>query len=95
MLFHALPKYEGSAVDLGMRAVKSAHKGLVENIASGNIDNFERITQNKSEEIRYTKNADFDDDVAQEYLNNLPSSDSILNTLENIDLTKFLNPFIH
>lgn len=95
MLFHALPSFEANPFDLGMRAVKSAHLGLVQNIASGAIDDFERIVQDKSQEIRYTRNRDFDDAVAQEYLDRLPTSETVAGAIANRDYTKFLNPFVH
>lgn len=95
MLFHALPGPEANAFDLGMRAVKSAHKGLVENIANGTLDKFEKVIQDKSQEIRYTKNSNFDDEVAQDYLNNLPTEQGISDAIENMDLSKFLNPYVY
>ncbi|MGE5503019.1 MAG: formyltransferase family protein [Actinomycetota bacterium] len=69
MLFHALPQPQAcDPFVLGMRAVKAAHVSLVAEVASGNIFSFEPVIQDKSQEIRYTRNADFTDAVAAEYL---------------------------
>jgi len=94
ILFHTLPKKTDNAFDLGMKAVKSAHIGLVQNIGSGKIKDFRPIIQDKTLEIRYTKNADFDDDVALEYLNNLPTKEEIYNSYSNLDMSKYLNLFV-
>ena len=95
MLYHALPKAE--AIDpfvLGMRAVKAAHDSLVERIASREIYGYEPIVQDKSKEYRYTRNADFTDEVANDYLDNLLSPEEIKEKLENRDLTLLEKPFI-
>ncbi|MEM6625766.1 MAG: formyltransferase family protein [Pseudomonadota bacterium] len=69
MLFHALPRPEPTApFTLGMRAVKAAHTALIDAIASGELFTLQGEVQDKSLEIRYTRNRDFDDDVAAEYL---------------------------
>jgi len=94
MLFHALPEDTDKLFLLGMKAVKSVHKALVENIKSSTLKNMKAIPQDKGLEIRYTRNSDFTDDVANDYLNNLPSSQELLNKLHNRDLSKFLKPYI-
>lgn len=69
MLFHVLPARK--AVDpflLGMQAVAAAHACLIGSIQTGEIRTLEPVVQDKALEIRYTRNADFDDAVAQEYL---------------------------
>ncbi len=69
MLFHALPV--PNACDpflLGMRAVMAAHTCLVEKIAAGTVLSQQPVPQDKSREIRYTRNRDFTDEIAQEYL---------------------------
>jgi hypothetical protein len=95
VLFHAFPKAE--AVDpflLGMRAAKAAHLGLVERIRSGEIRNLEPVLQDKNLELRYTRNADFTDSVASEYLNRLPRPEEIQMALERRNMTKFANPLV-
>lgn len=95
ILFHALPKPTENAFDLGMKAVKSAHIGIVQNIDSGKIKDFQPIIQDKTLEIRYTKNADFDDNVALEYLNSPPTEEEIFHSFSNLDKSKYLNLFVY
>jgi folate-dependent phosphoribosylglycinamide formyltransferase PurN len=69
ILYHAKPK--AAAVDpflLGMQAVAAAQESLVQRIGNGTIFNLEPVTQDRTLEIRYTRNADFNDEVAAEYL---------------------------
>lgn len=94
MLYHALPKPDKyDPFDLGMYAVKAAHESLVTRIADGSIFKYKPVKQNKNSEISYTKNKDFDDIVAKNYLNNLPTSEFIYKKLQNADTTLFLNPY--
>ena len=95
MLYHALPKAE--AVDpfvLGMKAVKVAHESLVERIANGEIFRYESIPQDRSTEYRYTKNCDFTDAVAKDYLDHLLTPEQLKSKLENRDLSLLEKPFI-
>ena len=70
MLFHCVPKLfkDDSPFDFTMRSVAVAHKGLVEAVNSGKIFSMPRVKQGKTLEVRYTKNADFTDLVAREFL---------------------------
>ena len=70
MLFHCVPKLfkDDSLFDFTMRSVAAAHKGLIEAIISGKIFLMTKVKQDKTLEIRCTKNADFTDSVAREYL---------------------------
>jgi len=69
ILFHALPpKEEASPFVLGMLAVTSAQKSLVQYLE--NLPVLDLIPQDKSLELRYTRNRDFTDNVAKSYLNN-------------------------
>lgn len=95
MLYHALPKAE--AVDpfvLGMKAVKVAHESLVERIASKEIFTYESVIQDKSKEYRYTRNADFTDDVAKKYLDSLLSPEQLKVKLQQRDMSLLEKPFI-
>ncbi|QQG42904.1 MAG: methionyl-tRNA formyltransferase [Candidatus Giovannonibacteria bacterium] len=94
MLFHAFPEPIGDPLLLGMRAVKAAHKGLIENIKNGKIDKMTPVPQDKSLQIKYTRGADFTDEVARDYLDNLPAPETVLGKLKNRDFSKFLNPYI-
>lgn len=70
MLFHCVPKLEknDSPFDFTMRSVAVAHKGLVGAIESQEIFSMSLIKQDKSKEICYTKNAEFTDAVAKDFL---------------------------
>ena len=78
ILFHTLPKPE--AVDpfvLGMNSVSSASKGLVQSIQDGSIFEMDGVRQDSSVEIRYTRNRDFTDAIASEYLNRSISPEDV------------------
>jgi hypothetical protein len=95
MLFHALPRVEEvEAFALGMRAVKAGQVGLCERIADGSIFDLPPIEQDKSREIRYTRNADFTDVVAREYLDRLPTSKQIYESLQSDRESDFVRPFV-
>ncbi len=95
MFFHALPKVTENPFDLGMRAVQSAHKGLMTYLKEGRLKKMTPIPQDPRLEIRYTRNSDFTDDVARDYLNKLPSQAAIRAAVSGAVLSKFLNPFVY
>lgn len=95
MLYHAVPKAE--KVDtfvLGMKAVKVAHESLVSRIDSKEILNYVPIAQDKSKEYRYTRNADFTDKVAKDYLENMLLPEQIEDKLQRRNLKMLEKPFI-
>ncbi|QDT19952.1 formyltransferase family protein [Gimesia chilikensis] len=95
MLFHALPApQEIEAFPLGMRAVKAAHTGLIEYLQAGKIFDFEPVVQDKSLELKYTRNSDFTDEVAAAYLQAAPSAADIAHALAARDLERFLHPYL-
>lgn len=95
MLYHALPEpQEIEPFDLGMRAVEVAHNSLVVRIRTGEIREYEPIPQDATKEIRYTRNAEFNDEVASNYLNNLWVPKQIRQKLEERDLSMLLRPYI-
>lgn len=94
MLFHALPKAEAlEPFEFGMRAVKAGHCGVVEYLKSGR--GIDPVVQDKSRELRYTRNGDFTDEVAREYLSRLPSPREMHNATIDRDMTLFLRPQCH
>jgi len=69
MLYHAMPRLEDTGpFEFTMRAVQAAQASLVEMLASGEIFKMKSENQNKADELRYTRNADFTDEVAEEFL---------------------------
>jgi hypothetical protein len=63
------------AFELGMRAVEAAHQRLACLLTEPALP--PAIPQDRSQELRYTRNADFTDDVAAEWLNRLPTPQQI------------------
>ena len=94
MLFHALPSFEQNPFDFTMKAVKAAHMGLIEFITRGNLNELKKVKQNKALEISYTRNYDFNDKVAFDFMNNDISKNLFRQKVEKRDLSKLLNPFL-
>lgn len=94
MLYHALPAPTDDPFLLGMHAVKAAHQSLKARLSDGSLSKMEPIKQDKADEIRYSRGKEFTDEVAQHYLNNLPSKEHILEKLNNRDLSRFHLPYI-
>lgn len=93
ILFHALPKAE--AVEpflLGMKSVKAAHLALVAKIADRTLATIEAVPQDKSLQLRYSKGAEFTDEIAQEYLSRLASPEEIHRQLQSSDPIEFVAP---
>jgi methionyl-tRNA formyltransferase len=70
ILFHCTPQVlpSDSPFDFTMRSVQVAQKSLVSFLEKGSMFAFPQVKQDRSQEIRYTKNQDFTDDVAKEFL---------------------------
>lgn len=95
ILYHAFPPIKDiDGFMLGMLAVKSAHKSLVKNIKDGKLWAYKPIIQNKKNEIRYTRNRDFTDEVVEKYFRNTKRSGLIKDKCSNRDLRKFVNPYV-
>lgn len=95
MLFHALPPVEATEPFLlGMRAVQAAQQGLIQALVDGTLHTIVPVQQDGTRQLRYTRNADFTDEVAAEYLRRLPSGESIQQCLEMRDARDFVRPFI-
>ena len=70
ILFHCLPKYlkNETSFDFTMKSVKTSHDAICSRIKDKSIFNMTEQKQNKKLEIRYSRNKDFDDIVATEFL---------------------------
>jgi len=89
MLFHCLPKLNSndSPFDFTMRSVLVAQQGLVSAADNKSIFSNPAVKQDKAQEIRYTKNQDFNDEIAKEFLDrNLQLRE------ESFSYPKLLNP---
>lgn len=95
ILFHAVPEaWDHKAFLLGMRAVKSAHDGLLESIKEGRLSKMTPVPQDKKLEIRYSRNTDFNDKVVAKYLKNIPSENEIRRILKDRDHSLLVRPYI-
>jgi hypothetical protein len=52
-----------------MRSVQIAQKGLIDSVKDGSIFSKDTVKQDKTLEIRYSKNKEFTDEVARNFLN--------------------------
>jgi hypothetical protein len=95
MLFHAFPaEVDADPFVYGMQAVRSAHHGLCSHIADGTLLSLPAVQQDRSLELRYTRNRDFTDEVAADYLDHLPELELVRAAINGRDPSKFLNPFL-
>jgi len=69
ILYHVAPSLKdcNSLYDFTMTSVKSAHLSLVNNIKNKTINDYKPIKQNKSLEIRYSRNKDFTDEIIKNF----------------------------
>lgn len=83
ILYHALPKIgHCNPFEFTMKAVEAAQSSLIERINNKIIFDMKPQKQNKLLEIRYTRNSDFTNSIAAEYLSRNQTND---------DLQKYLN----
>jgi hypothetical protein len=78
ILFHAMPQPQ--VIDpflLGMKAVEAAHVALAERIEKGTLESVTPVRQDRNREMRYSRYADFNDKVAEEYLRDVPSATQV------------------
>jgi hypothetical protein len=91
MLLHAFPPVEAAdGFALGMKAVQAAHTALLAAIADGSLGAMTPVPQDKSLQIRYTRNADFTDAVAAEYLDRCQTPAEIVERLRTRDNSEYL-----
>jgi hypothetical protein len=95
ILFHAFPRPDAiDPFDLGMQAVRAAQQGLVKRIADGDLFTGEAIGQDAALELRYSRNAEFNDEVAGDYLARLPSPEAIHAAVSERPADFGIRPFI-
>jgi methionyl-tRNA formyltransferase len=70
MLFHCTPKLkeDDGPFDFTMRSVEIAHEGLYKSIRDGSLLTMDEVLQDKSLEVRYTRNIEFTDMIASEFM---------------------------
>lgn len=95
ILYHAFPKPQKiKPFDLGMMSVKVAIDSVAERVKTGQIFKIKPEVQDKSKEILYTRNSDFTDEVAKNYLENLPTEEEIYQRLSNRDDSLFKDIYL-
>ena len=89
MFFHCLPNIKNmkNPFDFTMQSVKVAHSAIIEKIKNNEILSMKSIKQNGIKEIRYTKNEEFTDDVAEEFMNR-----NVFFPSKKIEYPELLNP---
>ncbi len=94
MLCHALPTMEdGDQLDgfaLGMRAVRVALDTLTDLVKNDGWRGLTPVQQNRSLELRYTRNRDFTDGVAAEYMERALTPEVIGEAVRRRDTTRFI-----
>ena len=98
ILYHVAPTTLNCSnpFDFTMMSVKSAHESLVKKLSSGELDVYDSVIQNSKLEIRNSKNSDFTDDVAKEFLDRKMSIEDIKNIInEKFNETNYVKPYIY
>lgn len=95
ILFHALPRpTRADPYELGMLAVEAAHEGLTRTLADGAIWDMLPTRQQATSPSRYTRAADFTDEVAGEYLERRLTPGAVFLRLCNRNLSEFVRPYV-
>jgi hypothetical protein len=96
MLYHALPSLKDEDPFLfTMKAVESAQASLIERIDSMELFDIVPIKQDKLFEVRYTKNSDFTDEVAINFLSRNLDNNGLKKSISNAKKISLLNPFYY
>lgn len=78
ILAHVRPEFNGQGpFNFTMQSVESVQNRLVSDLMAGTLLAQPGVPQNKELELRYSRNADFDDRIASHFLENLPSPDEL------------------
>ena len=67
---------------------------LVEKLKNYDIWRINAISQDNTKEIKNAKGSDFNTEVANDFLNNLPKIDHIKDIQKYMNYEKFINPII-
>lgn len=92
MLSHAVPKFDGEdPFHFTMKAVVAAQEALVETLRNDHWRTKQSVQQNRSLEIRYSRNADFTDDVVSDFLSRRLGPSDLSTMFESSALPALLN----
>jgi methionyl-tRNA formyltransferase len=94
ILFHAFPPLTNNPFSFSMLSVLSSFEGLAYYLKDDTLKKLNPIPQDRSFEIRYSKDLNFNNSVAEYFLDNLPENNHILlNLNDNQNLDKFILPY--
>ena len=69
ILYHCIPVFRDENIfDFTMKSVQVAHLSLVDRIRDNRIFHMDEISLSKSDQIRYTRNAEFTDSIVESFL---------------------------
>ncbi|MBU06014.1 MAG: methionyl-tRNA formyltransferase [Dehalococcoidales bacterium] len=93
MLYHALPIFDQTEpFNFTMKAVHAAQISLVEKLLSNELQELEPMPQDKEKQIRYTRNIDFTDEIAAEFLARRIEAKDLGTALTNASDIQLLRP---
>lgn len=82
IIAHVRPKFEGEdPFGFTMKSVEAVQDRLVAELTAGTLIALPGTPQDRNLELRYTRNAEFDDRIAGDFLDNLLDSDQLANLL--------------
>lgn len=94
MLYHALPTLADEDPFLfSMKAVEAAQISLVGRIESGDLFRMNGVPQDKSVELRYTRNSDFTDEIVAEFFSLGLSNAALAEQLKESREYSLISPF--
>lgn len=94
VLFHAFPEETASDPFMfGMKAVRAAQSGLIHYLSTGALEDMLPVPQDRTMEMRYTRAADFTDEVAQDFINTKSAVFVSANILKKRDFSAYVRPY--
>lgn len=93
IIYHAIPKLDNeNPFEFTMRSVVVAQETLTEKIINSELFNSAPIPQSKDLEIRYSKNIEFTDEIAAEFLSRKMDNTKLKSLLSIAKRPELLNP---
>ncbi len=68
ILYHAMSNLKKNPFEYSMSTIKSAFQSVILRIRDGSIFKIKALPQDKTKELRYSKNSDFNEEVVRKYL---------------------------
>ena len=94
ILYHCVPRWDGETpFEFTMKSALVAHKSLTSRIKNGEVFEISPTKQCKNDELRYTKNADFTDVVATEFLERELTPELLSKQLNDQKRPELLDPY--